>query len=382
MGKFKTIICIALAVLLTVSCLAGCTGEEKEEFDVKKIVFTDEQVSDISNEIDGLIDSGIFYGGVSVMLNENEVYKNYFGMANQNGDPVNEDSEYLLSSATMAFTAVAVQQLVEDDKLSLSDTLGKYFDSNKYTYLNVVTVEDLLNASVSFVNYSSEMGRDGEEKDKLMKEITSKKKRSGEKIKEMVEEHILNNGVVSSDVANSNYYILGRIIEKVSGMGYDEYLQKNIFDKLEMNHTGFVRLDQNAVGMNVKTKEWIQQSDNKPICNYSYLYSSYGGVSTLDDMTRFYRAVLNKELCKTDIAKKALKKKKGFSYGFETDGKTLYICAGVNIHRVYVCINPETEEITNVFTNTVGDSDISELGNDIYRKVNAKINRMLLENSD
>lgn len=381
-GKFKSIICIALAVLLTVSCLAGCTGEEQEEFDVKKIVLTDEQISDIGSEIDETLDSQLFNGAVSLMLNKNEIYKEYFGMANKKGDPVSEESQFLISSATMVFTAVAVQQLEENNKLSFKDHLGKYFDSDKYTHLDEITVEDLLDMSVSLGNYSSEMNRNSKERNELIKKITSKKKNSGEKIKEMVEEHILSKGVVSGNVPNSNYYILGRIIEKASGMGYDEYLKENIFDELGMENTGFVSLDLKAVGLNLKNNKWVHQFDNKLICSYDYLYSSFGMVSTLDDMTKFYRAVIDKQLCKTNIAKKALRKGKGFNYGFETDGNTLYIRAGANIHRVYVCINPETEEIVNVLTNTVGDAELSKLGKEMYRKVNSKVNGIILENSD
>ncbi len=381
-GKFKAIICVALAVLLAVSCLAGCTGEEKKEFDVKKIKLSDEQISDVGSEIDELFDGKIFNGGVSVMLNENEVYKEYFGMADKKGTPISEDSQYIISSATMVFTTVALYQLEENKKLSLDDNLSKYFDGDKYTYLSEVTIEDLLDVSVSLGNYTSEINRDKKERAELVKKIKSKKKNSGEKVSEMVEKHILKMGVVPSDIQNSNYFILGRIIEKASGMGYDEYLQKNIFDVLGLKNTGFVSYDQKAVGYNIESKKWIRQADNELTYSYDYLYSSFGIISTLDDMTKFYKAVLDKKLCKTDIVKKALRNGKGFSYGFETDGKTLYIRAGVNLHRVYLCINPETEEIVNLLTCTVGDSELSTLGKDIYNKVNSKVNGILLENLD
>lgn len=380
MGKFKSIICIALAVLLAASCLAGCT--EKEEFDVKKIVLSDEQVYDIGSEINELIDSRIFNGAVSVTLNENEIFKRYVGMANKQSDPVTEDCQYLISSATMVFTTIAVSQLEEDGALSVNDTLGKYFDADKYTYLVDVTVGDLLDKSVSLGNYSSEMNRDQNVRNELVKKIRSKKRKSREQIKEMIEEHILGKGVVSSDSQNSNYYILGRIIEKASGMSYDKYLQKNIIDKLGLKNTGFVSRDQKAVGYNLETKNWIRQIDNELTYSFEYLFSSFGVISTLDDMNTFYKAVLDKQLCKTDIVKKALRRGSGFGYGFETDGKLLYIRAGANLHRVYLCVNPETEEIVNVLTCTVGDTGLARFGKEIYSKVNSRVNGIILENAD
>lgn len=377
MKKFKAIICVALAALFAVSCFAGCT--EKEELDIKKITLTDEQLSDVESGINEIIDSEPFYGGVSVMLNENEVYKSYFGKINKKGDSVTEDYQYLVSTATMVFTAVAVHQLEEENKLSLSDNLSIYFDTDKYTYLDAVTIENLLDTSVSLGSYTAEIDKDSAVKEEIIKKINSKKKNSGKKIREILEDYILSKGIVASKTSSSNYYILGRIIEKASGMGYDEYLQKNIFDKLGLKNTGFVSLDQKASGYDLATRTWVKQKDTELICSYDYLYSNSGVISTLDDMTVFFKAVLDKQLCKTDIVKKALRKSQGFSYGFSTDGTTLYLRGGYTLHRVYVCINPETEEIVTVLACTIGGSDLSTFGKKIYKKVNSKVNGIILE---
>ena len=380
MGKFKSIICIALAVLLAASCLAGCT--EKEEFDLKKMVLSEEQVADIKTEVEELLEPEKFYGAISVVLNENTVYEEYFGHINGNGESVNADSVFLVNSATMVFTAVAIHQLDEQGLLSLDDSLIKYYNAGDYAYLGEVTIEDLLDMSVSLGNYPTEMHGEQKTWNKLVRKGNSKKKNAGKEIREMIEEHILDTGIVSSDIAKSNYYILGRIIEKASGMSYEEYLEKNIFDKLGLKNTGFVSKEKETFGYNVTTNKWVAQSYYTLMCNFDYLFASSGMISSLSDMNKFYRAVLDKQLCEADIIKKAVKKGAGFHYGFETDGKTVSISAGLNIHRSYMRINPETEEMVNIFACSVGGTEPAQFGEEIYREVNSKVNRVILENSD
>ncbi|MCH5298862.1 MAG: beta-lactamase family protein [Ruminococcus sp.] len=382
MLKFRTIICTVLAVMLVVSCFSGCSREKKKELDVKKIVFSEEQLSEIRREMDEIINSEIFYGGVSVMLNENEVYKGYFGQSNKKGDPVTEDTQYMVNSATKVFTAVAIIQLAENNKLSLDDTLGKYYDSEKYPYLDEVTIENLLDVSVSFGNYRYELKSNKKAWDKLVKKAKSKKKKAGKQVREMIEEHILRRGIDEQNVQISNYYLLGKIIEEASGMDYEEYLRKNIFYVIGLNNTDFVNSDQKGVGYNRKKDKWVKQADKELFGNYDYLYSGYGVISTLDDMGKFYKAIVDNKLCQTDIVKKAIRQGEGFYCGFETDGKKLYVRSGLNIHRVYSCINPDTEEIVNVLTCTVGGESLTPLGRKIYSKVNAKVNRVLLESYD
>lgn len=383
MGKFKmmkSIICVALAALLMISCFAGC--EEKEEFDVKKIVLSEDQTDAIDDEVEALLEGEKFYGGIAVMLNENTVFEKYYGHINKKGDSVNEDSQFLLNSATMVFTAVAIHQLDEQGKLSLDDSLSNFYDSSNHAYLSEISVKDLLNMSVSLGNYPTEMHSDEKVWNKLVRKGDSKKKNAGNEIKEMIEEHIINKGISSSDIAKSNYYILGRIIEKASGMSYEEYLEKNIFDKLGLKNTGFVSPDNEMFGYNLTTNKWVGQSDYTLMCNFDYLYSTSGMISSLSDMNKFYRALLEKQLCKADIVEQALKKGKNFSYGFETDGKTVYISAGLNIHLSYICINPETEEIVNIFSCTVGGTELSQLGHEVYKEVNSKVNGIILEHAE
>src|SRR6185436_14241749 len=92
---------------------------------------------------------------------------------------------------------------------------------------------------------------------------------------------------------NSGYFLLGCIIEKVSGQSYDEYLQKNILDKLGMKNSGTDKLDSVLA---FRTKGYSRSG--KKFINAGYISMEWpfsAGVmySTLDDLYKWDRALYN-----------------------------------------------------------------------------------------
>jgi hypothetical protein len=115
------------------------------------------------------------------------------------------------------------------------------------------------------------------------------------------------------EYSNSNYYILGAIIEQVTGKKYEEVLTERIFNPLKMKNTGYY-----------KNEEVIEQissgyikSNNKYLkaryLDSSVVYSAGAIYSTVEDLFIWNNAIKNQQLLSSDLWEKLFKTNK-FNY--------------------------------------------------------------------
>ncbi len=140
--------------------------------------------------------------------------------------PMGNNSVFPIASVTKPFTAIATMQLVEKGSLALDDNIQKYIEFD--TKDKIVTVRQLLNHTSGIKDYTElniadEL--DGKEySPHALFELLEKKKFDFEPGEAM-------------DYNNSGYYLLALLIEKVSGLTYEEYLKENVFQPVKMNRT-------------------------------------------------------------------------------------------------------------------------------------------------
>lgn len=157
------------------------------------------------------------------------IYNKAFGLANMElSVPMQVDMVFRIGSITKQFTAVAILQLVEKGKIALSDSLQKFiknFPSMEYP----VRIENLLTHTSGLVDYMSlgshqpfawRMDFKQEQVIDLIKNVPLEFK-PGSKFK----------------YSNSNYFLLGHIIEQISGISYQQYLEQNIFISIGLTNT-------------------------------------------------------------------------------------------------------------------------------------------------
>lgn len=138
------------------------------------------------------------------------------------------DSVYALGSITKSFTALATLQLVDRGKLSLDDTVGKWLPDYAGP-ARAVTVARLLDHTSGIPNYTE------------IRPLYPKLERSAWTRPDMVANFsalpLSFEPGARWSYTNSGYYLLGLIVEKVSGLDYYEYLRQNVFAPLGMAHT-------------------------------------------------------------------------------------------------------------------------------------------------
>ena len=144
----------------------------------------------------------------------------------ENNIPVEADKTiFRIGSITKIFTATAIMQLVDEGKIKLHDDINKYLD-NKIIYKKElpVTLHHLLSHSEGFREISGR--RAGSAGQILPLEVFLKER--------LIQDHY------AGEIASYGTYgiaLTGQLLEKLSGMPYRDYLQKKIFDPLEMKHS-------------------------------------------------------------------------------------------------------------------------------------------------
>lgn len=181
----------------------------------------------VKNTLEEFKFEGVFY----LTQNGKEVY----GMATGNTEsdkPRTLDTVMPLGSISKQFCATAILQLRDQGKLSLEDTLSKYFP--EYEIGKDITLKNLLtmrSGILDFINVipTEEISPDNSEEDNI----------------KIIKQGIFNQELyiepdIEYDYSNSNFFLLANVVELVSGEKYIDYVRKNIFEPLGMKNSGSV----------------------------------------------------------------------------------------------------------------------------------------------
>ncbi len=371
MRIFKRALCLALCFVTATFCFSGCSSGEK--YDKKSVVLSREDKYEVVKNIDELIMDNKYRGTVAVKLNENYIYLDCTGSESKNGDDIEVTSAFQVGNLTEAFTTAAIMKLADEKKLSLEDSLTKFFNAN----VADVTVEDLVKNKVSFGYYIGDVEKDTKTLKKIDKLV---KKDDNEKIKKVVADFIFNFGMVDYATDKSNYYLLGLIVEKASGEDYRDYVKKNIIDELGLKSTSFASSGKPYHGYDSENKKWLKTQTPR-YKNWGFLFSVYGMESSQSDLFTFYDAFFSGKLFKTDVASYIAKSKSGNHYGFGFSKGDIDAWTSINLHRAYLHRDSDTDLTVLLLSNSVGGFDINTLGHEVYSAVNKKVTGTILRSN-
>lgn len=168
---------------------------------------------------------------VLIMKGDEQLFKGAAGLAElPNKIPMTADHVFRIGSITKQFTATAILKLQKEGKLSIDDDLKDYIPSFP-NHGHTITIRHLLNHTSGIKSYTS-MPR-------FYKEFMRKEMTPEELIDEFKYEDMDFAPGEKFLYNNSGYFILGHIIEEVSGMSYADYIRKNFFEPLEMTASDY-----------------------------------------------------------------------------------------------------------------------------------------------
>lgn len=237
-------------------------------------------------------------GVIFIAKNGKVIYKKAFGIANlQTGQKMTEDMTFRIGSISKQFTAITILQLVEQGKLSLTDTIQKYVkDYPVKSY--PITIENLLTHTSGIINYQAIEHPDPA---KVRDNYTP-----SQGIDFFKHEPLQFKPGTKFDYSNSNYYLLGYIIEQVTGKSFPNYLKEHILDPAGLLHTKYI--DSHQINQNIangysrfEKKRW-QDADLQEV---TMMYSAGGLISNADDLLKWHQALNTGILINKSLLKKA-----------------------------------------------------------------------------
>lgn len=194
-----------------------------------RCTFTKEQIAAIDSIVERKCRSGNFSGVVLIGQKDSVLYERACGYANiKEKLPITDTTAFQLASVSKQFTAVAILQLYERGKLRLTDSVAKYLPGFPYPD---ITIHQLLIHRSGLPNYHYLCDR----KPMLDDPYFSNQQIVAELIEANAGRYFLPNR--RFQYSNTGYAVLAAVVEAVSGLKFEVYLQRNIFEPLKMSHT-------------------------------------------------------------------------------------------------------------------------------------------------
>ena len=243
-----------------------------------------------------LASKGLAMGSLAISQNGLVKYQKAIGYSFIDNDKkvlTNINTKYRIGSATKMFTAVMVFQLIEEGKIRLDQKLNIYFPG--LPNADKITIQNMLYHRSGLHDYTH---------DTDFSEWMDKPKSHDDLLKIIREKGSDFEPGTKADYCNSNYLLLGYIIEKICNMSYADVLKKRILSKLNLKNTYFGKpiniKDNESASYKFSNNNWTKEKETD--------LNIHGGagsiVSTPIDMVKFIDALFsNKLISKSSLAK-------------------------------------------------------------------------------
>jgi CubicO group peptidase (beta-lactamase class C family) len=232
---------------------------------------------------------------IAIIRNGKIIKARGYGVANvELKGPATKDTVFELGSIGKQFTAAAVMLLVEEGKISLDGKVTKYFPEAPQ-YWNQITVRHLLTHTSGIQNHVAVPGYLKIFKTDITFETTPSREEIVKEFYKLPKEFEPGETWAYD---NTGYYLLGLIIEKVSGKSYYQFLDERIFKPLDMTSTRSTD-PRHVVPNRASGYEWVNDKyENRPPLLPTIAFSAGTIVSTALDMAKWDAALYTEKLLK------------------------------------------------------------------------------------
>jgi D-alanyl-D-alanine carboxypeptidase len=245
-------------------------------------------VKALSERIDAQAAAEKFSGAVLIARGGMVLLHKAAGHANrETKTPATPDTKFRIGSMNKMFTATATLRLVEAGKLALDDPIGKHLtDYPNKDVATKVTIRHLL----------SHRGGTGDIFGPAFTENRLTLKQHSDYLKLYGERGLGYEPGAEFRYSNYGFVLLGAIIERVSGMSYYDYVQRNVFEPAGMKNTGSIAENEavpnRSVGYMKRDAAWTANTDTLPWRGTA----AGGGYSTVGDLFKFAQALQSGKL--------------------------------------------------------------------------------------
>lgn len=369
------------------------------------VLFTNTlSAQELNNFFTTLFNKNLFNGSAVVSKSGKTILSSNYGFYNiEKREKITNQSQFPIASITKTFTSTAILQLQQKGKLNINESVQKYLTN--FPYPNITIRQLLSNTSGLAQEYN------------LFDTI----------IKEQPEKIISNQDIIPTFIRfktplsfpsgskweynNINFCLAALIIEKISGISYANYLQKNIFKPAKMQNS-FVPLDRkikspNQVELyaypNFYSTELVNTETLKePFLIYekSNFYGPGGIVSTALDLQKYQKVLFNYQILGKKELEEALTPTKlndGKTVTYMIDGKEISYGLGWEMYTdesagkivfhdgsitglTSILLYNMTKNESVILLSSLGNSPVFPISNAILNLVNNKPYKIPVEN--
>jgi len=228
-------------------------------------------------------------GMALVIVQDGEVtYMRGYGIAGPDDRPMTAQTPFIVASLSKSFTALTIMQLVENGQIDLDEPAQTYLPWFRLADEEAsaqITVRHLLNQNSGIASTSG-------------METFFSEDLSGDAInnavKKLADDQLLYPVGETYEYSNSNYHVLGAIVEAVSGQAYTDYIQEHIFNPLDMTNCYTSRDKAQQNGLSTGYGRWWFKIPVSITSPYNPGNVSAGGlICDAEGMAHYLNAYLN-----------------------------------------------------------------------------------------
>ncbi|MGV3509320.1 MAG: serine hydrolase domain-containing protein [Sphingobacteriaceae bacterium] len=250
-----------------------------------------------------LLNNNKAMGSITISKNGNVLYSNASGYSRideNNKIRATENTKYRIGSITKMFTAVMIFQLIEEGKINLTTSINQFFP--EIPNAEKISISNLLNHRSGLHNFTD---------DKDYASWMTQPKTHDEMLAIISKSKVDFEPNEKASYSNSNYIILGYMIEKITNQPYSKNITNRITSKIGLTNTYYgdkINTSNNESHSYRFANNWIKSSET----DMSIPGGAGGIVSTPTDLTKFIEALFSQKL----ISKNSLLQMKAITDGY------------------------------------------------------------------
>ena len=366
MKKILAFILSAMIVCAASGCASNSTASDKDA--TQTATTAAETVPEataatadpaVSKNMAQTIEQNEFEGVVYAVENGKPV-ASYAKGTLENGKEITLDSPMPLGSVSKQFCAAAIMLLRDQGKLSVSDTLDKYYPD--YAEGKKLSLHNLLSMRSGIPELT-------EESSGVVKEDATEEENVASIKKWLFSQPLMFEPDSEFVYTNTNFFLLADIVEQVSGKKYVDFLRENFFEPLGMTHTGSII----ELG---RSPSWAQGNIYKQVDTQPGLTKGAGDlISNAADVTAWINALSSGKVISTEAYKAMTtdySPEEHYGYGLylQLEGGVGHYGA-IQIYSAFDYVNTDKNRTLVVLSNSVYPPSIAGLAADFLTDLNA-----------
>ncbi|MDE5573325.1 MAG: beta-lactamase family protein, partial [Muribaculaceae bacterium] len=252
-------------------------------------------------------------GACVIIVKDGKIcYDKGFGLAEiETSTPITDITSFNICSVSKQFTSTGILLLVQQGKLSVDDTVSKYFPNLKAPFYKDITISHLLSHTSGLPDWRP---RTPEEWETYISKHPTRFKTLREfklyceedeslRYLESLEKTVFKPGM-AYEYQNPTYQLLGQIIEKVTGKSFDEWMNQYIFRPAEMESTCYFEPDKvikNKARAYSQDKNGVWQYDDYGYANFFGTKADGGMYVTPLDFVKWDQALFNDKILSREM---------------------------------------------------------------------------------